>query len=50
VETQFWGGLPVLKFLFHGPVYHSLFLQWDRGTTAATNLLPLQWDNYRPLL
>lgn len=49
VETQFWGSLPVLKFLFHGPAYHSLFLQWGRGTTAATNLVPLQWENYRPL-
>lgn len=34
----------MLKSPFHGPEYHSLFFQWDRGTIAATNLVPLQWE------
>lgn len=50
VETQFCFTLQVLKLIFHGPWYHldyerkiSFGLQWDRGTTAATNLVLLWW-------
>lgn len=49
VETQFWGSIPALKFFFHGTAYYSLFLQRDRGTIAATSLVPFQWENYKPL-
>lgn len=37
VKTQFWGSSPVLKFLLHGPAYHSLF----HSEIGAQLLLPI---------